>query len=89
MIRYLYILIGLVCFVPSTVAQYLINGVVYDSVFNWTITIPKGFNYVPSSEWKQLEDKGAVAIEATIGQEITHRSETIFVVNSGSLNFFE
>ena len=62
---------------------------IYNSVFNWTITIPEGFKSVSAEQWEKMQNKGASAIEKTYGQEIVNRAKTILVFSDGPTNYFE
>ena len=57
--------------------------------FNWTITIPEGFERVDDKDWGKIQSRGEAAIEDTYGEEVINQTEVIFVYRSGELNFIE
>jgi hypothetical protein len=57
--------------------------------FDWTITIPEGFQAIPAEEWGKMQNKGAEAIEKTYDQKIENHAKTIFAFRSNELNYFE
>lgn len=63
--------------------------VIVNDEFNWTITIPAGFEEVKASEWDDLQQTGEEAIEKTIDGNITNFGETIFVFRKGLHNVME
>jgi hypothetical protein len=50
----------------------------YSKEFNWKIMIPPGFNPISKEEWAKAEEKGASAIENTVGEKIENRATTLF-----------
>ncbi len=62
---------------------------IYNKDFNWTITIPENFENVSSEDWKEIQNKGADAIEKTYDGEVINQAKTIFVFKSDHLNYFE
>jgi len=61
-------------------------------VFNplkWRIIIPEGTTAVSNEEWNKLEEKGAAALEKTVGEKIENTATTIFVVKYDEMNYFE
>jgi hypothetical protein len=61
----------------------------YNKEFDWTITIPEGFDTLTAEEWDRIQGKGAEAIKKTYGVEIESRPHTIFVFRNNKLNSFE
>jgi hypothetical protein len=57
--------------------------------FNWTIEIPAGFDSVSAERWKQMQNKGAQAIEETYDTKVENLAKTIFVFRSDQYNYFE
>ena len=55
----------------------------------WKIVIPEGTTAVSNEEWNKLEEKGAAALEQTVGEKIENSSTTIFVVKYDETNYFE
>jgi hypothetical protein len=49
--------------------------------FNWTITIPKGFQKVPDTTWERMQNKGAAAIENTYDVKVENQSKTLLRVD--------
>lgn len=84
-----YILILLVATTNICNSQTSKSNTIYSKEFKWTIDIPEGFEKVSAEEWRKTEDKGAEALEKTLGQEIVDRAKTIFVFKSGKVNSFE
>src|SRR5688572_32619477 len=56
---------------------------IYNKEFNWTITIPAGFDSVKAEDWEKLQSKGTAAVEDTFGQEVVNQAKIIFVFKSG------
>src|SRR5688572_22063965 len=61
----------------------------YNKEFNWTITIPAGFESISPEEWKKMQNKGAEAIKKTYDVEVENNSNTIFVFKSDQFNYFQ
>lgn len=61
----------------------------HDAEFNWTITIPEGFESVPAEEWEKMQNKGAQAVQNTYGEKVENLSTVIFVFRKGQFNYFE
>src|SRR5688500_12937505 len=61
----------------------------HNKEFNWTITIPEGFEKVSAEDWAKLQNKGAQAIENTYGEKIENLSTIIFAFRNGQLNYLE
>ncbi len=55
----------------------------------WKIIIPEGTTAVSNEEWNKLEEKGAAALEKTVGEKIENAATTIFVVKYDEMNYFE
>lgn len=62
---------------------------VYNKQFNWTITIPDGFEKESQEGLEKLQSKGAEAIENTYNQEIENLAQTIFVFKNDETNYFD
>jgi hypothetical protein len=62
---------------------------IHNSDFNWTISIPRGFDKVADSAWTKMQNKGAAAIESTYDEKVENQAKTIFVFQSDQLNYFE
>lgn len=76
------------CFQACTGSKTESQKVFIDD-FNWTITIPEGFDSVSASDWKKMQNKGADAIEQTFDEEVVNQTTTLFVFSSDQLNYFE
>jgi len=63
--------------------------VFHSNDFNWTISIPKGFEKVPDTVWAKIQNKGATAIENTHDMKVVNRAKTIFVFRSDQFHYFE
>jgi hypothetical protein len=63
--------------------------VFHSNDFNWTITIPEGFEKVPDSIWMQMQNRGASAIESTYDTKVDNQAKTIFVFRSDQFHYFE
>ena len=61
----------------------------YNEEFKWTIVIPENFTKIDPSDWEEMQDKGAAAIEDTYGEEVVNQSETIFAFKNTDLNYLE
>lgn len=61
----------------------------YNDEFKWSITIPKNFEVVSEQDWEKHQQKGADALEKTIGEEVINQSENIFIFRNGLSNYFE
>jgi hypothetical protein len=57
--------------------------------FNWTISIPSGFDTVSAANWAKMQNRGAEAIENTYDAEVINNAKTIFVFKSDQFNYFE
>lgn len=62
---------------------------IYNNEFKWRISIPSGFDTVSAAAWAKMQNRGADAIEKTVGSEIENNSTTIFVFKSDQFNYFE
>lgn len=62
---------------------------VYNSDFNWTISIPENFENVSAQEWAKMQKRGTEAIEKTIDEKIVNNTKTIFIFKSDQLHYFE
>lgn len=62
---------------------------IYNKDFDWSITIPEGFDTLTAKEWERIQGKGAEVIKKAYGVEIKDRPQTIFVFRSNKLNSFE
>ena len=62
---------------------------IYNKDFNWTISIPAGFDTVSSDKWKKMQNQGADLIEKTYDEPVENNAKTIFVFQSDQLNYFE
>lgn len=85
-----YLLFGLVLLLNVAVRAQVQPGKEY--VFNplkWKIIIPEGTTAVSNAEWNKLEEKGAAALEQTVGEKIENAATTIFVVKYDETNYFE
>lgn len=81
------------------VAVFVLNLATYAQVqpgkeyvfkpLKWKIIIPEGTTAVSNEEWNKLEEKGAAALEQTVGEKIENSSTTIFVVKYDETNYFE
>jgi hypothetical protein len=56
----------------------------YSKEFKWKIMIPPGFNPIGKEEWAKAEEKGASAIENTVGEKIENRASTLFAYRTDS-----
>jgi hypothetical protein len=66
------------------------NGeIVHNPQFNWTITIPDGFEKESQEGLEKLLEKGSEAIENTFDQEIENLAQTIFVFKKDETNYFD
>jgi hypothetical protein len=61
----------------------------HSTEFNWTITIPKGFQKVPDTTWARLQNKGTTAIENTYDVKVENQAKTLFVFRSDQFHYFE
>lgn len=87
--RTFYILLGLVLLVHSCSSQSQSRQQFHSKEFNWTLSIPEGFENVEPEEWGRIQDQGSAAVEKTYGEEIKARPSTIFVFKSDDANYFE
>lgn len=62
---------------------------IHSKEFDWTVTIPEGFETVTPEDWAKMQNRGNEAIEKTYGEKIENNSKTIFVFKSDKLNYFE
>jgi len=65
------------------------SKILYNEDFKWTIVIPDEFNSVSLSDWSEMQNKGADAIEDTFGGKIINRSNLIFVFKNAEYNYLE
>lgn len=70
-------------------SQNATNKELFNSEFNWKITIPENFQNVNSEEQKRLQKKGEDAVEKTFGEEVINQSKNIFAFNNGKFNYFD
>lgn len=63
--------------------------VVHNDQFNWTMTIPDGFEEESKEDWEELQKKGADAIEETFDQEIESLAQNVFIFKKDETNYFE
>lgn len=84
-----FILIFLIAALPSCNAQTSDGNTIYNKEFKWTISIPENFERVSTEEWAKMQNKGAAAVEKTIGQEIINQAKIIFVFKSDKHNYLE
>lgn len=84
-----YILILLVATTNICNSQTSKSNTIYSKEFKWTIDIPEDFERVSAEEWTKTQNKGADAMEKTVGQEIINQSKTIFVFKSDQHNYIE
>src|SRR5687768_12180388 len=61
----------------------------HNAEFNWTITIPEGFESVPAEDWEKMQNKGAQAVQNTYGEKVENLSTVIFVFRKGQFNYLE
>jgi hypothetical protein len=61
----------------------------YNKTFDWSITIPRGFDTVSKKQWDKIQKRGIEAIEKTYEEKVENNSKNIFVFKSGSQNYFE
>lgn len=61
----------------------------HNAEFDWTITIPEGFESVPAEEWEKMQNKGAQAVQNTYGEKVENLSTVIFVFRKGQFNYLE
>lgn len=61
----------------------------YLEEFKWRITIPANFENVTPEDWKKEQDKGAKAMEETLGEEVENNTKTIFAFKNGLANVME
>jgi hypothetical protein len=64
-------------------------GEYYSKEFNWRVTIPAGFEVVPDTTWSRMQNKGAAAMEQTVGGKVENRAKTIFVFRQDKFDYFE
>ena len=64
-------------------------GEYYSKEFNWRVTIPAGFEPVPDTTWARMQNKGAAAMEQTVGGKIENHAKTIFVFRQDQFDYFE
>lgn len=84
-----YLTICLVIIFQSCSGQSKTKKEFYNKDFNWKITIPESFDTVSTEQWEKMQNKGAEAIEKTYDEKIDNRAKTIFVFQSGQLNYLE
>ena len=78
------------CFLASCKGQTKSeNKTVYNKEFDWTISIPAGFDTVGADKWAKMQNKGAEAIEKTYDAQVENNAKTIFVFRNDQFNFFE
>ena len=77
----------LACLVLTT--QLCYGQTIHNKDFNWTITIPQGFDSVSREQWAKMQNKGAKAVEDTYDKKFVNRAKTIFVFRSDQFNYFE
>ena len=75
------------CLVLTT--QLCYGQTIHNKDFNWTITIPQGFDSVSREQWAKMQNKGAKAVEDTYDKKFVNRAKTIFVFRSDQFNYFE
>ena len=61
----------------------------HNAEFDWTITIPEGFESVSAEDWEKMQNKGAQAVENTYGEQVENLSTVIFVFRNGQFNYLE
>lgn len=83
------VFVGILFLIPFCHGQSNPNGEIFIEEFNWKITMPKNFEVVDVDEWAKLQGKGIDAIEDTYDEEVVNQARTIFVFQSGQLNYFE
>jgi hypothetical protein len=62
---------------------------IYVKQFNWTITIPSGYDTISAKKWAAMQNRGAEAIEETFDTKIENRAKTILVLEKGPTNYIE
>lgn len=58
-------------------------------IFGWTMMVPAAFKAVSNEEVKRINQKGKVAIEATIDQEIPLNTQPIFNYRKDVMHYME
>ena len=88
--RYLSLPLLLLCFVTNSKGQTKpAQKTVYNKEFNWTISIPAGFETVSADTLSKMQDRGAKAIEKTYDEKVENNAKTIFVFKNDQFNYFE
>jgi hypothetical protein len=62
---------------------------IYIKLFNWTITIPPGYDTISAKKWAAMQTRGKKAIEETFDTKIENRTKTILVLQKGPTNYIE
>jgi hypothetical protein len=86
--RFLFIVTALFMF-SCTDADKTKDVTVHNEQFNWTIAIPDGFERETVEEMKELQERGAQAIEETFDTEIENLAKSIFVFKKDETNYFD
>ena len=84
-----YLIICLTAFSLFAKAQTSSGTEFYNKDFNWSITIPEGFEPMDSKEWKKMQNKGKDAIDNTFEVDIEINTKNIFIFKSDQYNYFE
>ncbi len=84
-----YLAVLLLCTVLACKTKKTPPKEIYVKPFGWRITIPEGFEQLTTEQRNKLQQKGAEAIEKTIGQKVENRAEPVFFFRSGIKNFME
>ena len=61
----------------------------YSEEFNWRMNVPEGFTTVTKEKSAELDAKGKIALEKTLGQTIENNSIDIFRVQLDKQNYFQ
>ena len=62
---------------------------IHNDLFDWSITIPEGYDTISAAQAARMQDKGAQAIEKTFNEKVEGRANTVFMLSSGPTNYFE
>jgi hypothetical protein len=62
---------------------------IYNRDFNWTITIPAGFQNLSAAQYAKLQQKGTEALQKTYGKKVENHTHLIFSLRSDQFHYIE
>lgn len=84
-----YLFISFTLFAITLNAQTAAKREIFSKEFNWTITLPEGFEAMSQEEQERIEKKGKDALESTTGMPIENHVKSIFVFKKDQAHYFE